>query len=464
MASRFDGFAVHPLDLFPSTHQIGNYGNNSTAYLDGFNVHPIDSFINNKNNPYQYLGNNITYNYNGFNVQNNITNLVQNTQEIKPNLYSPYSTTSYEPDSTPTNTYQQSNFNTSTIYSQNVGIQSNNYNNFNTIQSNGFSYQQYPSTTTNVYTGTKTLNYDYLQPLNSTIKYPISTTTVTNIGGNYNNTFQSSITYPSYESTNNNISYNLFPKTNINNDILINNYNPTSTITSTNIFSNDLKSTIMPYSNTQTINLDTYTTPTITNITSSITQPNSLYNINKVNTYTNKTYTPISSIQKIQTYGPTINSNAILNPSPSYNIRTYTLPSSTTVQIPTTTSVIVPKKKTIVIPQSNQIVIPKYQRPRTPILSNNIVKYNAATITPIKVVRPNNIIKINNVVPKPSVVNIIPARTNPIVQTPNITINKIKPIFNYNATLTPNVQNHFRSNTISNFGNRTYRARNFKFH
>lgn len=461
MASRYDGFAVHPLDLFPSTHQIGNYGNNSTAYLDGFNVHPIDSFINNKNNPYQYLGNNITYNYNGFNVQNNITNLVQNTQEIKPNLYSPYSTTSYEPDSAPTNTYQQSNFNTSTIYSQNVGIQSNNY---NTIQSNGFSYQQYPSTTTNVYTGTKTLNYDYLQPLNSTIKYPISTTTVTNIGGNYNNTFQSSITYPSYESTNNNISYNLFPKTNINNDILINNYNPTSTITSTNIFSNDLKSTIMPYSNTQTINLDTYTTPTITNITSSITQPNSLYNINKVNTYTNKTYTPISSIQKIQTYEPTINSNAILNPSPSYNIRTYTLPSSTTVQIPTTTSVIVPKKKTIVIPQSNQIVIPKYQRPRTPILTNNIVKYNAATITPIKVVRPNNVIKINNVVPKPSVVNIIPARTNPIVQTPNITINKIKPIFNYNATLTPNVQNHFRSNTISNFGNRTYRARNFKFH
>lgn len=461
MASRYDGFAVHPLDLFPSTHQIGNYGNNSTAYLDGFNVHPIDSFINNKNNPYQYLGNNITYNYNGFNVQNNITNLVQNTQEIKPNLYSPYSTTSYEPDSAPTNTYQQSNFNTSTIYSQNVGIQSNNY---NTIQSNGFSYQQYPSTTTNVYTGTKTLNYDYLQPLNSTIKYPISTTTVTNIGGNYNNTFQSSITYPSYESTNNNISYNLFPKTNINNDILINNYNPTSTITSTNIFSNDMKSTIMPYSNTQTINLDTYTTPTITNITSSITQPNSLYNINKVNTYTNKTYTPISSIQKIQTYEPTINSNAILNPSPSYNIRTYTLPSSTTVQIPTTTSVIVPKKKTIVIPQSNQIVIPKYQRPRTPILTNNIVKYNAATITPIKVVRPNNVIKINNVVPKPSVVNIIPARTNPIVQTPNITINKIKPIFNYNATLTPNVQNHFRSNTISNFGNRTYRARNFKFH
>ena len=464
MASRYDGFAVHPLDLFPSTHQIGNYGNNSTAYLDGFNVHPIDSFINNKNNPYQYLGNNITYNYNGFNVQNNLTNLVQNTQEIKPNLYSPYSTASYEPDSAPTNTYEQSNFNTSTIYSQNFGIQTNNYNNFNTIQSNGFSYQQYPSTTTNAYTGTKTLNYDYLQPLNSTIKYPISTTTVTNIDGNYNNTFQSSITYPNYETANNNISYNLFPKTNINNDILINNYNPTSTITSTNIFSNDMKSTIMPYSNTQTINLDTYTTPTITNITSSITQPNSLYNINKVNTYTNKTYTPITSIQKIQTYEPTINSNAILNPSLSYNIRTYTLPSSTTVQIPTTTNVIVPKKKTIVIPQSNQIVITKYQRPRTPILSNNIVKYNATTITPIKVVRPNNIIKINNVVPKPSVVNIIPVRTNPIVQTPNITINKIKPIINYNATLTPNVQNHFRSNTISNFGNRTYRARNFNIH
>ena len=462
MTSRLDGFAVHPLDLFPSTHQIGNYGNNnSTAYLDGFNVHPIDSFINNRNNPFQYLDSKITNNYNGFNFQNNVTNLVQNTQELKPNLFSPYSTTSYEPDTAPNNPYQESNFNTSTIYNQNIGIQPNNYNTFNTIQNNDFSYQQYPTTATNVYTETKTLNLDYLQPLNSTTQYPTSTITIANIGGNNNNTFTNNITYPNYEKTNNNISYNLFPKTNYNNDILINNYNPTNTINSTNIFTNNMKSNIIPYSNTQTINLDTYTTPTITNITSSVSQPNSLFNINKVNTYTNKTYTPLSPIQKFQTYEPTLNSNTILNPT--YNISTYKLPSTTTVQIPSTTNIIVPKKNTIVIPQPKQIVIPRYQRAKTPILTTNTTKYNAVTIKPIKVVPRPNVIKINNVVPKPRVINILPVRTNPIVQTPNITINKIQPILNYNSNLRPNVQNHFRSNTISNFGNRTYRARNFKF-
>ena len=443
MTSRFDGFAVHPLDLFPSNHQIGNYGNNnSTAYLDGFNVHPIDSFINNKNNPYQYLNTNITNNYNGFNIQNNISTLFQNTQEIKPNLYSPYSTISYEPETSQTNTYQESNYNTSTIYNQNI---------------DGFSYQQYPTTTTNAYTGTKTLNYDYLQPFNSTTNYPISTTTVTNIGGNYNNTYTSNITYPNYETTNSSINYNLLPTTNINNDLLINNYNPTSTISSANIFSNNMKS----YSKTQTINLDTYTAPTITNITSSITQPNSLYNINNVTTYTNKTYTPISTIQKIQTYKPTPNSNTILNPT--YNFRTYKLPTTTTVQVPTTTNIIVPKKKTIIIPQRKQVIIPTIQRAKTPIISNNLFKYNAVTLKPIKVVpHPNNVIKINNIVPKPSVINILPVRTNPIVQTPNLTINKIQPILNNNANLRPNIRNHLRSNTVPNFGNRTYRPRNYK--
>ena len=222
-----------------------------------------------------------------------------------------------------------------------------------------------------------------------------------------------------------------------------------------------MKSNIIPYSNTQTINLDTYTTPTITNITSSVSQPNSLFNINKVNTYTNKTYTPLSPIQKFQTYEPTLNSNTILNPT--YNISTYKLPSTTTVQIPSTTSIIVPKKNTIVIPQPKQIIIPRYQRTKTPILTNNITKYNAVTIKPIKVVPSPNVIKIKNVVPKPRVINVLPVRTNPVFQIPNLAINKIQPVLNYNSSLRPNVQNHFRSNTISNFGNRTYRARNFKF-
>lgn len=463
MTSRYDGFAVHPLDLFPSTHQVGNYGNNnSTAYLDGFNVHPIDSFINNKNKTVQYLDNNIANNYNGFNVQNNLTTLIQNTQEIKPNLYSPYSTTSYEPDTAPISSYQDSNFNINTLYNQNIGIQSNNnYNNYNynTIPNNDFSYQQYPTTTTNAYPGTKTVKYDYFQPLNTTPKYPVTTTTVTNIGGNYNNTFKTNITYPNYETTNNNISYNLYPKTNINNDILINNYNPSNTISSTNIFSDNMKPTIVPYSNAQSINLDTYTAPTITINDGSISQPNSLYNINKVNTYTNKTYTPLNPIQKIQTYESTPSNTTIINPS--YNIRTYKLPPTTTVQIPSTTSIIVPKKKTIVIPQPKQVVVPTYQRPRTPILSNNLVKYNAVTIKPIKVVqRPANVIQINNVIPKPSVVNIVPVRSTPAIQTPNITIKKIQPYYSYNVR--PNVQTHFRSNTISGFGNRTYRVRNFR--
>ena len=82
-----------------------------------------------------------------------------------------------------------------------------------------------------------------------------------------------------------------------------------------------MKSNIIPYSNTQTINLDTYTTPTITNTSSSIAKPNTLFNINKVNTYTNKTYTPLSPIQKLQTYETTLNNNTILNPT--YNVSTY---------------------------------------------------------------------------------------------------------------------------------------------
>jgi hypothetical protein len=222
-----------------------------------------------------------------------------------------------------------------------------------------------------------------------------------------------------------------------------------------------MKSNIIPYSNTQTINLDTYTTPTITNITSSIAQPASLFNINKVNTYSNKTYTSLSPIQNLQTYEPTLNNNTILNPT--YNISTYKLPSTTTVQIPSTTNIIVPKKNTIVIPQPKQIVIPTYQRTKTPISTTNITKYNTVTIEPIKVVPRPNVIKINNVVPKPRVINILPVRTNPIVQTPNLTINKIQPILNYNTNLRPNVQNHFRANTISNFGNRTYTIRNYNF-
>ena len=219
-----------------------------------------------------------------------------------------------------------------------------------------------------------------------------------------------------------------------------------------------MKSNIIPYSNTQTINLDTYTTPTITNTSSSIAKPNTLFNINKVNTYTNKTYTPLSPIQKLQTYETTLNNNTILNPT--YNVSTYKLPSTITVQIPSTTNIIVPKKNTIVIPQPKHYVIP---RTKTPILTTNITKYNAVTIKPIKVAPRPNVIKINNVVPSQRVINILPIRTNPIVQTPNITINKIQPILNYNTNLTPNVQRHFRANTISNFGNRTYRIRNFKF-
>lgn len=449
MTSRIDGFAVHPLDLFPSTHQIGNYAtHNTTANLDGFNVHPIDSFINNRNNPYQYMGNTITNNYNVINFNNNLNKLINNTQELKPNLYSPYSTTSYEPDAVQTNAISDSSFNTSIIYN---GMQTTNYNNFNTIQNNGFSYQQYPFTSNDLI-GTKTLNYDYLKPLNSTTNYPISTTTVTNIGGNYNNTFNSTITYPTYETTNNNISYNVFPKTNINNDILVNNYNPTSTIPSANIFSNNMKS---PFSNAQALNLDTYTTSTITDFTSSIPQP--IYNINKVNTYTNKTYTPLSPIQKMQTYEKIINNNDILNPT--YNIKTYKLPP---VQLPSTTTVVAPMKNTIVYPPRKKVTIQRYQRPRTPILTNNIVTYNAFTVKPVKVTRPNRVINITNTVQKPNIINILPVRNNPIVQTPTLTINKIQPTFNYNTNLRPIMQRHLRSNTISNFGNRTYRPRNFK--
>ena len=235
MNPRLDGFEVHPLDLFPSTHQINNVvSNNVTANLDGFKEHPIDSFINHKNNnPYLNLVNNI----NGLNAQNNYTKLVQNTEAIKPNLFSPYSTKSFEPETeTHNNAFPSSTINVSTTYNKNIS----------NIQNKEFSYTQFPEFNSNAYIEPKNIKYEYLQPklvdenLLNVNKYPIPIpkTTFTNLGGNYNNTFENNITYPNYEVTNNNISYNVLPESIINNNILIDNYKSTNNISSTNIASN----------------------------------------------------------------------------------------------------------------------------------------------------------------------------------------------------------------------------------
>lgn len=242
-----DGFQVHPLDLFPRTHQINNLAsNNATAKLDGFNEHPIDSFINNRDyNPYLNLVNI----GNGYNVQNNYTNLVQNTEVLKPNLYSPYSTKSFEPEAEAQNTIPSSAINASTLYNQNVG----------TIQNNEISYTTFPEAKSTAYMQPNAVKYEYMQPqivdenLLNVNKYPMSTTIITNLDGNYNNTYGSNITYPNYEVTNTNISYNVLPETTINNNILVDNYSPANNIGSVNITSNQLKTTLVPYTNTQVL-------------------------------------------------------------------------------------------------------------------------------------------------------------------------------------------------------------------
>ena len=449
MNLKVDGFEVHPLDIFPSTHQINNLvSNNVTANLDGFNEHPIDSFINHKNNnPYLNLANNV----NEFNAQNNYTNLVQNTEAFKPILFSPYSTKSFEPEAeTQNNALPTSTINESTIYNQNIG----------NIQNNVFSYTQFPEVKSNAYIQPQTIKYEYMQPklvdenLLNVNKYPMPTTTITNLRGYYNNNFENNITYPNYQTTINKISYNVLPETTINNNTLIDNYNPTNNISSVNIASNQLKTTLIPYTNTQIINTNNYITPTITNVTTSLIQPSSFYNINKVN-YSSKFYIPISQQNIYQTYEPSLYNNSALNPI--YNNETYKLPSNT-VEIPTQTSMIVPNNNTIAYPIQKSVVIPNLKRAITPIISNNIVKYNNYTIKPIeKLQHARNIVNIH----PQNAINIIPVTSNPIVQTPVLEIKKIQPL--YKANFIPNVQRHFRSNTIGNFGNRTFTTRNIQF-
>lgn len=448
-----DGFQVHPLDLFPRTHQINNLtSNNATAKLDGFNEHPIDSFINNRDyNPYLNLVNA----GNGFNVQNNYTNLVQNTEVLKPNLFSPYSTKSFEPEAEAQNTFPSSAINASTLYNQNVG----------TFQNNEISYTTFPEAKSTAYIQPNTVKYEYMQPqlvdenLLNVNKYPMSTTIITNLDGNYNNTYGSNITYPNYEVTNTNISYNVLPETTINNNILVDNYSPANNISSVNITSNQLKTTLVPYTNTQVLNTENYTTPTITNVTTSLIQPNISYNINKENN-SRKSYIPIIQQKVYQTYEqPALYNNSALNPI--YNIETYKLPSNT-VEIPTTTSIIAPNTtSTVVYPVQKSIVVPNLKRTITPIVANNVVKYNSLTVRPIaKLKQPSTIV---NMTPQ-NAINIIPVTTitsNPVVPAPVLEIKKVQPL--YKASFMPNIQRHFRSNTVGNFGNRTFTARNIKF-
>ena len=286
----------------------------------------------------------------------------------------------------------------------------------------------------------------------------MSTTIITNLDGNYNNTYVSNITYPNYEVANTSISYNVLPETATNNNILIDNYSPANNISSVNITSNQLKTTLVPYTSTQVLNTDNYTTPTITNVTTSLIQPNISYNINKENN-PSKSYIPIIQQKIYQTYEqPAIYNNSALNPI--YNIETYKLPSNI-VEIPTTTSMITPNANTIVYPVQKSIVVPNLKRTITPIIANNVVKYNSLTVRPIaKLKQPSTIV---NMTPQ-NAINIIPVTTvtsNPVVPGPVLEIKKVQPL--YKVSFMPNVQSHFRSNTVGNFGNRTFTSRNIKF-
>ena len=195
--TKLDGFLVHPLDLFPKTHQAGNTLDNTTANLDGFAVHPIDSFINQKNNTYLNLNNNLINNIKPYPEEGSFTT----------GLYNQFSKESYEPEN---QTFNHFNTNTnfvayttpSKIYSQ--------YNISPYIEKSNL-YQHYPKKISTYYSGA---NIQKNQKNIFNLKQ-IQTSTLNNLGGNYK------ISSPYYLKNN----YNIFPANKaMNNGISFNNY------------------------------------------------------------------------------------------------------------------------------------------------------------------------------------------------------------------------------------------------
>ena len=409
--TRLDGFLVHPLDLFPKTHEFDE----TTANLDGFKVHPLDSFINhNKNNQYKYLENNTTTNYDYSNLLNNI-NKTSTTQNYKDNLYGQYTNIKTEPylyEKNYTNSKQIVN-----IDSFDHNFNYNNTYNYNDNTNKIITYKNYITTNSNNYPKTINHNYNYLQTnsYNDNIlgKYPKYK--ITDLGGNYTKTYN---TFPNDTSTNN-TSYEIYPSSKIVNKGIT--YDKITATTNASDMSygkpssldimNSTSSTdpfsfksFHNYSKSNEYNYNAYPTSTLTNIKTITTQPKTVYTINsnknytKVfldNSYPKKTitnYKSLSSFKSTQDIFKNKLASSLISPrintfytgtSSSIPLRSYTtpkeykskrttaiLPSKTKIILPNPTNIIASSQKAIIIPKTNHRII---ERARTPIIPNTVI-------------------------------------------------------------------------------------------
>jgi hypothetical protein len=399
--ARLDGFIVHPLDLFPKTHDVDEYKTNEEANLDGFNVHPIDSFINHTKDPVNYLTNQTVSNNDYSNLLNNI-NLTSTYQDFKTNEYNQNTTTLYNPYS-PNNNYINTDFSTNTTLDTNYNFSSGNTYNYNTSSNNGILYNNSP-TTTSTY-NISTINTDYLNANSfndNVFTYKnIPSYTTTNYNGNYTKTYD---TFPTYSSTNN-ISYDLFPSSKvINNGISYDKYiSNTSNISYGKPYVFDILNTASStnaYSSrsipnyTQSYNYNIYPTSTITSINTTASDQNSTYAFPRYSKrFPLETFSNYKDINSIKSTSDIFNqaSNAIkISPGISsissgniYHQRSYSVPRTYSkirppIVLPTKTQIL-PPKITNAIPQKTQpIIIPlsnhrKMKRTLTPFITNSFI-------------------------------------------------------------------------------------------
>ena len=402
MNARLDGFLVHPLDLFHKTQEFDE----TTANLDGFKVHPLDFFINhNKNDPYKYLQNNTTTDYDYSNLLNNI-NTTPTNQNYTANSYDQYTTIKNEPYLNSKNlTNSQQFFN---IDSFDNNINYNNTYNYNEDTNKVITYNNYPETNSTYDPNTINHNYDYLvsNSYNDNIFGKHSKYKITDLGGNYTKTYD---TFPNDNSTNN-TSYEIHPSSKIiNTGITYDKYAVTANASDMSYgqpssfdILNSTSSTD-PYSfksfhnYSKSNNYDVYPASTLTNIKTIITQPKTVYTINSKanfdNSYPKKAisnYKSLHSFKSTQDIFKNKLSSSFIIPTvntiyreTSFPLRSYTIPKTykskrTTVILPSKTKIILPKPTNIVTSNHKAIIIPKsnhriVKRDRTPIISNAVI-------------------------------------------------------------------------------------------
>jgi hypothetical protein len=396
--ARLDGFIVHPLDLFPKTHDVDDYKADEGANLDGFNIHPLDSFISHKKDPFNYLANQTVSNNDYNDLLNNI-NITSAYQDFKTNEYDQNTLNNLYPSK---NNYINTDFSTNTTLDTNYNISSDNTYNYNTNSNNGIVYNNYSATTSTYNFGT--IDKDYLKSNSyndNVFTYKnIPSYTTTNYNGNYTKTYN---TFPAYSSTNN-ISYDLFPSSKvINNGITYDKYISNSNNISygkpyvfdilNSASSKNLYSSRSFPNYTQSYNYNVYPTSTITSISTTASKPNSTYAFPRYSKgFSLGTFTNYNGINSIKSTPDIFNKKSTIFISPGINsidrgnlhhIRSYSAPRNYSkirppIVLPTKTQIL-PPKITNAIPQKTQpIIIPlsnhrKMKTTLTPIITNSYI-------------------------------------------------------------------------------------------